>query len=44
MGRVIPDVDIESPFVFTPLALAVIGEFLLWLKHRKDVADPSFWN
>src|SRR6187200_1971190 len=38
------DVDIESPLVLGPLALAVVGELLLWLKHRKDVADPPFWN
>jgi hypothetical protein len=36
--------DIESPFVFAPLALAVLGESLLWLRHRRDVAEPPSWN
>jgi len=36
--------DLESTIVLAPVALALMGELLLWLKHRRDVADPPSWN
>jgi len=37
-------VNIDIAFVLAIGTPAVIGEFLVWLKHRKDAAEPPCWN
>jgi hypothetical protein len=36
--------DINTGLVLVVLAPAVLGEFFVWLKHRRDAADPPYWN
>jgi hypothetical protein len=43
-GGYLSGVGIWMALAVVVLALVLLGELLVWLQHRKDVADPPCWN
>jgi hypothetical protein len=37
-------VDAITSLVLVVLALALLGELLVWLRYRHDADDPPCWN